>query len=39
MRTIQLSELDSSYASEGTTLGSTLLEKTVPEGPKSGEKE
>ena len=39
MRTILLSELNNYYASKGMTHGSTLIEKTVPEDPKSGEKE
>ena len=39
MRRIPLSELNNYYASKGMTLGSTLLEKLVPEGLKSGEKE
>ena len=40
MRTILLSELNNYYASKGMTLvGSTLIEKTVPENLKSGEKE
>lgn len=39
MRTILLSELNNYYASKKMTLGSTLIEKTVPENLKSGEKE
>ena len=40
MSTILLSDLNNYYASKGMTLvGSTLIEKTVPENPESGEKE
>ena len=39
MRRMLLGGLNNYYASKGMTLGSTLFEKTVPENPKSGEKE